>query len=213
MNRNQDPIQPFYRVARAIVKPIAWLLFFPKYIGKENIPEGKCAVLCCNHISMLDPVFLALGSKRQLCYMAKKELFSVPVLSSILRGIGTFPVDRKKRDTEAIRNSLEVLENGKVLGIFPEGTRSKNNELGQFKVGTTMIAAKQQSVIVPAAIYVKNGKIRLWSRPVIVFGKPMTPKKMDISGKPSSAQVRAATDKLRDKILLLWKKAKKISEA
>lgn len=198
-----------YRVAKTIVKPLAGLLFFPKYIGTDNIPEKKSFVICCNHISMFDPVFLCLGSSRQLFFMAKKELFSIPVLSSVLLKIGAFPVDRKRCDTEAIRKSMAVLGQGNALGIFPEGTRSKNGKMDQFKMGAVMIAARQQVPIVPAAIYVKGGRLKLFSRPVIVYGKPLTPKRLDISGKPTSAQQRAATQTLAERIQVLSNNAER----
>ena len=207
--KGKDKNPFFYSFLRVIISPIMRLLYLPSYIGRENIPTDKSFVLCCNHVSLLDPVFLGMGSKKQLYFMAKKELFSVPILSSIIRSIGTFPVDRKRSDMSALRNSMQVLGEGKALGIFPEGTRSKTGEIGQFKAGAVMIAAKSQVPIVPAAIYVKKSKMRLFSRPVIIFGKPLTPKKLDIIGKVSSEKIHSATEVLTERVKTLRRNAER----
>ncbi len=170
------------RIIVAIVRPIAFVLFPYKMIGRENIPQTNGPmIVCCNHISMIDPVYLLLAFRRPIYFMAKDELFKNPILSFILKRLfGVFPVNRGRGDTGAVSTSLLILENGQLLGIFPEGTRSKDGKLGPAKSGTVLIAAKAQAPIYPCAIFSKNGKVKPFQRTTIVFGKTLMPKELGL---------------------------------
>ena len=102
--------------------------------------------------------------------MAKEELFSVPVLGKILPQINAFPVKRGMSDREALRKGLEVLKEGKVLGLFPEGTRSKTGELGKGLAGAGFFALRSDAHIVPCAII---GPYKAFKRLKVVYGKPI----------------------------------------
>jgi 1-acyl-sn-glycerol-3-phosphate acyltransferase len=138
--------------------------------GRENVPTSGAVVVCSNHISLLDPPLLGASLERQVFFMAKEELFHIPVISFLIRRFGAFPVKRGAGDRAALRTALSILQRGDVLGIFPEGTRSKTGRLGKPQSGVSLLAIKGNAVVVPAAII---GPFRMF-RPIrIVFGKPI----------------------------------------
>ena len=150
----------------------ATLLLIFKYdaIGTENIPEGP-AVLCANHSSNLDPMLLSLaaGRRHHIRYMAKIELFKVPVISSVIKAIGAFPVDRGNKDVRAIKTALKNLKNGEKIGIFPEGTRTKKAGDRPAKSGAIRLADQLNMPIVP--VYLARKK-RPFRKIRIEFGQP-----------------------------------------
>ncbi|MCM8900845.1 1-acyl-sn-glycerol-3-phosphate acyltransferase [Caldicoprobacter algeriensis] len=160
----------FYKLARAIVRPIMFLLFRLRVEGIENFPmEGK-TIVYSNHISLLDPILIGCVLPRQVFFMAKVELFKIPLLRTIIRHLGAFPVKRGSADLSAIKHSLQVLNEGKVFGIFPEGTRSKTGFLQSFSHGIASIAHKSRAKILPIAIV---GQYRLFRPITVKIGKPL----------------------------------------
>ncbi|MDN5276475.1 MAG: 1-acyl-sn-glycerol-3-phosphate acyltransferase [Clostridiales bacterium] len=160
----------FYKLARAIVRPIMFLLFRLRVEGLENFPmEGK-TIVYSNHISLLDPILIGCVLPRQVFFMAKVELFKIPLLRTIIRHLGAFPVKRGSADLSAIKHSLQVLNEGKVFGIFPEGTRSKTGFLQSFSHGIASIAHKSRAKILPIAIV---GQYRLFRPITVKIGKPL----------------------------------------
>lgn len=161
-----------------IVKTIFKLMFAVglrlKVEGTENIPKEGPLVIACNHLSLLDPPVLGTAATRKVHFMAKEELF-VPVLGTIYKILGAFPVRRGGADRAAIKHGIEILESGQVLAIFPEGTRSKTGKLGKAQPGALMMASKAKATIVPACIigtdYKRHG--RIWPKVTVRFGKPI----------------------------------------
>lgn len=149
-----------YKFARAIIK--FGLKFKYKTIVnyKQEIPNDRGLIVAANHQSNMDPVFLACVLKRQVNYMAKEELFENKIFGSLLNRVGTFKVTRGVGDTSAIDKSVEIVEGGKVLGIFPEGTRSKDGNLKRAKSGIVLVASKSGGDIVPAGITYKKRKFK-----------------------------------------------------
>lgn len=171
------------RVILKIAKPLVWLLFPFKVIGKENIPAaGKKFVLCSNHISLVDPVFLLETFPQHLYFMAKAELFRNKFIGWVLRRFGAFPVDRGSGDYSAIHTAQQLVQEGKVLGIFPEGTRSKTGELLRLKSGAVLIAATTGADVLPVCVVAKDQKIRLFRRTKIVYGKTLTLQQLHLDG-------------------------------
>ena len=126
-------------------------------------------MLCSNHKSYWDPLTLGVGIERPIRFMAKSELFKVPVLNMLIRGLGAFPVKRGRVSKDAIRQSLKMLEEGRLIGIFPEGTRNKE-ELGMAKRGAAMMAIRSGAYVVPAAII---GDYRLFRKMKVVYAEPI----------------------------------------
>ncbi len=161
-----------YKVYKAIVN-IPFRAFFGfkiKLIGKENEPKEGPVVVCANHISMADPLFLGLVFKREISFMAKAELFKNKLFGKFLKHIGVIPVKRGEADIAAIKSALGVLKSGKVLGIFPEGTRNAEPDEAA-KNGASMLANKTKASILPVAIIVKDNKVKFFRRVTLVAGE------------------------------------------
>ncbi|HHW92344.1 MAG TPA: 1-acyl-sn-glycerol-3-phosphate acyltransferase [Firmicutes bacterium] len=136
--------------------------------GVENIPQAGGLIVVANHTSYWDPPILGAAMTRQVNIMAKVELFRYPLFGSILRLLGAFPVKRNAVDRSAIKQALAILKEDKVLGMFPEGTRSKTGRLGKAQPGVVLFATKSGAPILPAGIIMGKGRKGL----VVKFGKP-----------------------------------------
>ena len=121
-------------------------------LGAENIPAEGPIIVAPTHLSYLDPPAVAVGKKRELTFMAKEELFGVPVLGWMIRSVGSFPVRRGGSDTESIRQALAILEAGRSLLVFPEGTRGNGEVLGDLNPGVAMLAKRTDAWVIPIAI-------------------------------------------------------------
>lgn len=167
-----------------------------KVEGLENVPKQGSAVICSNHISLLDPPLVGSASKRPIHFMAKEELFHIPVLSYFLPKILAFPVKRGQSDMKAVKTAIKILRNNELFGIFPEGTRKKEDVSEEAEEGAVFIALKAKAPIIPVALI---GPYRFF-RPVrVVFGEPIdtTPY---TTGKISKEIVSEVTGIMMDKI-------------
>jgi len=160
----------YYRIFRGFFRIIFSLVFRWQVIGREHISKEGPVILCANHISLWDPPLLGSGIERQVNFMAKEELFRIPGLNFLLVKFGAFPVKRGAGDRAAIRATLKLLEEGKIFGIFPEGTRSKTGEVGEGMPGVAMFALKSEADVIPVAII---GPYRMFRPIKIVYGKPI----------------------------------------
>lgn len=174
-----------YKFARLVAKPIFNIFWRVKVTGRENIPAKGRYIFCPNHITNLDPIFLAINIKRPICYMAKAELFEKGWLAPLLRAIQVFPVSRGTGDTTALDHAVEQLEKGLYVGIFPEGTRSKTGKLLPLKSGAAAVAKQSGAGIIPVGI-VRNGTCGKRFRSVrIIIGKPIENADMGFSDEGS----------------------------
>ncbi|MCX7779830.1 MAG: 1-acyl-sn-glycerol-3-phosphate acyltransferase [Negativicutes bacterium] len=166
-----------YNFLRGLVRFLLRLFFRWEYQGAENIPASGPTLVASNHLSFWDPPVIGCALQRPIHYMAKEELFKVPGFGWLIRQLNAFPVKRGAADRSAIRTALSLLENGAVVGVFPEGTRSKTGALGKAEPGLALIAAKAGAVIVPAAVtgtnrFLKNGG-GLFPKFKVKFGRPI----------------------------------------
>jgi len=186
-----------YGLAKGLFSLLFALLFLGWRVeGRDNLPAEGGAILCSNHISWWDPPLVGCVVKRRVHFMAKEELFKIPILGSILPALGAFPVRRGTPDRSAIRQALQVLKDGQVLGIFPEGTRSKTGHLQKAEPGTALLAIKSQAPLVPVAIL---GPYRLF-RPIRVrIGAPFTVEEF-YDQRLSSEVLGPASEKIMAKI-------------
>jgi 1-acyl-sn-glycerol-3-phosphate acyltransferase len=159
-----------YAFAHTLVRALFSLFFRLKVEGVHHIPKSGPVVICANHISVLDPPLVGCVLPRKIHFMAKEELFRIPVLASIIRALGAYPVKRGAGDSQALKRSIRLLGEGKMLGIFPEGTRVKAGEESKVHSGAAFIALKANAPIVPAAII---GPYRLFRPLRVVFGPPV----------------------------------------
>ena len=172
------------------LRPVARILttaFFDlKVDGLENIPERGGALIISNHQSNLDPVVLGARLRRSLSYMAKEELFHVmPPFTWLLRSLGAFPVHQGHGDVRAMRQCIQRLQDGYLLNIYPEGSRTPDGEIGRIEKGVALIERRAHVPIIPAVIV---GAFEAWPihrtfpRPGpirIQFGQPMNLADMD----------------------------------
>lgn len=154
-----------------------YIFFFPKVSGIENLPKKGATIVYSNHISLFDPILIGCILPRRVYFMAKAELFQNTFFGFILNKLGAFPVKRGSADISAIKNSLRILKEGHVFGIFPEGTRNKEEELGTFSHGIASIAYRSKSKIVPIGIV---GKYKLFRSTYINIGKPIDMSEFDL---------------------------------
>lgn len=143
--------------------------------GIENVPASGPVIIAANHVSNWDPVAVGAALTRTVHFMAKEEMFENQVLAKFFTAIHAFPVKRGAPDRKAIRRALELLGEGQVVGMFPEGTRSKTGELRKPQPGVAMIALKARAQIVPVACIGTRGLVPCgWRRPFIIrIGKPV----------------------------------------
>lgn len=159
-----------YPFAKTLVSAIFYPFYRIQVIGKENFPKEGGVLLCTNHIDNLDPPVVGITCPRPVNFMAKEELFNAPVLKNLLPSLNAFPVKRGMSDRQAMRKALSVLKEGKVVGLFPEGTRSKDGELQKGLAGAGFFALRGNAVVMPCAII---GPYKPFKRLKVVYGKPI----------------------------------------
>ena len=197
-----------YDAAVFVVGPVLRLIWRPTIVGKENIPHNEGSVLICNHRKWWDPLLIAVcAPKLTVHWLAKKELYKNWLFSAVLRGLGTYPVDRQKVDTSAVRWCIDVVKQNEVLGIFPEGTRNHDTfGMQQIHGGAVWIALKSGAPIVPVFID-SRGAFR---RTRFFVGEKLSFSLQE--GQRLNAQTRdAAAEKLAESLLCLEKMAEKAS--
>lgn len=197
----------FYRVFQGTLrKPFMWLLRVHVH-GAENEPDESDGpyIICGNHTVFSDPIFLCAATKKQQPhFMAKKELFKIPLLGWLIRGLGAFPVDRKGGDVSAIKKSIALLEQGKCVGIFPQGHRyvGVDPRTTEIRHGIGMIAARTHATVLPCYLCMPEYKYKFGRRMDIVIGKPMTYEEYS-AGLSGKAEYAAITEKVFDRICTL----------
>ncbi len=201
-----------------IVPPLYWLGHFLsttlfrllgkwRVYGRENVPTTGGAVIAANHTSYLDPPVVGGGLRRPCYYMGKKELFDVPVLGAAIRRTGCFPVDRDHPDTKVIKFAVELLKQGNLLCIFPEGGRSPTGKLmvEEAGIGPALIANRAGVPIIPAHIrgtfesYPTGGKFPKRANISVTYGRPIDTA-AEGGGKASKAELQEITNRLMAEI-------------
>lgn len=180
-----------YAILRVIVTFCFRIAFNLKIRGKENAPKTGSNVFASNHRSYLDPILIATKARVPNCYMAKDELFhGNKFFVWLIKYMGAFPVVRGSGDSSVITTSIDKLEEGRNLVIFPEGTRSKDGTLGRGKTGVALIAALAQVPVVPVAISFKGEKLKFRSKVIVRYGKAISPDELKINPSEPRAMKR-----------------------
>ena len=190
-----------FKLCRAILGPIFKWYYKPTIINKEVIPKEGPILIVGNHKHLFDQCLAIISTKRVIHYMAKKEYWDSKKTAWFFDLAGCIPVNRQTKDNDAKNAAVEVLKNGGAIGLFPEGTRNRTNEiLLPFKFGTVKMAQETGATIVPFGIsgeYVKGKNNNL----TICFGKPFKVGKKD--------SLEQANEKLRNEVGKLIKQEKK----
>lgn len=159
-----------YKIVRPLIKLFMRFFYRIEVIDSKNIPETGGCILAGNHTNNFDCLLLISSTKRQVRFMAKKELIDGH-LGLIFKSMGIIPVDRSRKNEEAKEEAIEVLNEGGIVGIFPEGTINRTKDtIMPFKYGTVSIASKTSSPVIP---FIITGKYKLFKKSIkIKYLKP-----------------------------------------
>lgn len=186
---------------------LAWVVwhiaFRIKVIGRENLIKDRGFVLAPNHISAIDPVFVAVArfTGPRMIILGKEELFGKNwFFDWFFRQVNVRPVQRGKGDTTVVDEAIREVKNGRGLLIFPEGTRSKDGNLGRLKSGAFVVAAQAGVDMIPCRVIYKGGKMKLFGRCTVVFGEPILAAQLDLGEPRSAARLRACKALLTERL-------------
>jgi len=188
-------------VSKLFVFPIYKFVFKGHLIGRDNIPQKDSFIMVSNHGSLLDPPLLGHALGRNISFMAKAELFRIPLLGFIIKACGAYPVKRGIADKNTIKTACKKLANDNCIGIFIDGTRQKNGRVNKPKQGAALLAFKNKKLLLPVAIVNSHRLIRfkffipLFSKIVIKVGQPVQPPQSS-----SRDDLNSVTMHLQDKI-------------
>lgn len=160
-----------YDLASGTIRVFMRLVWRARVTGTENVPLSGPLIVACNHRSYLDPPGMGCFCPRRISYMAKKELFDIPILGPAIHAVGAYPVDRQGSAKAAIKRSLEVLREGGTVGIFPEGTRNRDGSV-QPQTGVALLASLAGAPVVPAHIAGSDRAAQL-GQIKVAFGPPL----------------------------------------
>lgn len=190
----------FFKCLFGLVKGIYYGLYNVRVEGRENLPDKSGFIIASNHRSYADPPLIAVTAGcAKYSFVAKAELFRFPFFGWLIKKLGAFPVVRGKGDMKVISDSVERINQGRNLVIFPEGTRSKDGKVGRGKTGVALIAASSGATVIPAGI-VYDGKLRFRSKVTVKFGKPIKPEDIQLSEEPNPRELKAVRAKIMGEI-------------
>jgi len=168
-----------WRTLQAVARIFTSLMFDLKVYGIENVPQTGPALLLANHQSYLDPILVAVRLRRPVSFFAKSELFENPYFGWLIRSLHAFPVRLGAGDIGAVRELIQRLEEGHVMNVYPEGTRSDDGQIGEIQRGIALVLRKAHVPVIPVVI---DGSFEAWPRdsklfhahPIrVLYGKPM----------------------------------------
>lgn len=199
-----------YRFLKVIVRAIFFSIFRVKIIGKENLNFSGKMIIYSNHVAAIDPIFIHCMLDRMPKFMAKKELFKNKFVAWLITKLGAFPVDRGHTDMNAIKSAFRVLNNGEILGIFPEGRRTTDGNMGKFMPGAALIALRANAPMLPMYI---SRRMKPFCRTYFIVGKPFYVKDKLESAKLSDPDSMIdATEVIKREIYLLKDQADKLCQ-
>jgi len=200
----------FYRITRPIVTSICRVLWRVRVSGRENLPRDGGFILAPSHRSMMDIPFAAVVTSRRIRFMGKKSLFSVPVVGTLFRWLGGFPVSRDGTDRKAVRDSVDMLRAGEVLCVYPEGTRQRGPKIQPLQPGAAYLALRAGVPIIPIGMAgteeimrTSRDPIPRFARVALVVGKPIMPEVLPGTLVPRD-RVDALSARIGDELQLVF---------
>lgn len=194
----------FYMKAHKVLAPLIRFFSGIKVHGKENIPKEGGYMLCSNHIAVRDVLLIGATCPRQIKFVAKKELFAIPILRSIMKALGAVKLDRGGTDVGALRKSVELIEQGDIVSIFPQGHRypAIDPSTTPIKNGAGMVSYRSGCDVIPVFIKTKGNKYGIFKKTEIFYGKPIKNSALGFKN-GGSDEYKIATDIIFDAILYL----------
>ena len=198
MTREREPLISlalYHAFKWSIVSPMLHAYFRGRIYGVENVPQSGKLVVVSNHASYFDPPIVSNCVRRPVAYMAKEELFEVPVLAQAIKLYGAYPVSRGSGDRNSIRSALEYLENGWAVGVFLEGTRTPDGRITDPKRGAALLAAKAKAPFLPVSLWGSDKILQKGS--ALPRAVPLTiriGKLIDAPSSTNKAELQAVTD-------------------
>jgi 1-acyl-sn-glycerol-3-phosphate acyltransferase len=191
----------FYKILVTIIKPFIKILYPCQVIGNENLSKINGGyILCSNHLSNLDAIFLAVTHPKPIFFMAKAELFKIKLFGKILGMLGVFSIQRGKNDKLGLSTAESILKSNEVLGIFIEGTRSKTGEFLRPKSGVSALSYSTKKPILPVCITgSNNNKIKMLTKTKIKYGEPIKNEDLEINP-DNSLRFKKSTKYIMNKI-------------
>ena len=193
-----------YMKAHKVLAPIIRFITGIKVHGLENIPKDGGFMLCSNHIGVRDVFLMGATCPRQIRFVAKKELFAIPIVRGVMTAWGAVKIDRGGSDIAAIRKSIELVENGELISIFPQGHRFPAVDPGEtpIKSGAGLVSYRSGCDVIPVFIKTKNNKYGIFKRIELFYGKPIKNSELGFTT-GNTAEYNAATEKIFTEILKL----------
>ncbi len=173
-----------YDAIRVVARAFAVLVYGLRVVGRENWPETGGGLICANHQSMFDPPLVGLTCERRMNYLARDTLFRVPILAPLIRFLDAIPIDREGLGLSGIKETLRRLKVGELVLIFPEGTRTRDGEMGPLKPGFISLARRGGVPLIPVGL---DGAYQAWPRTArfprfgriaVVIGNPIGPEQI-----------------------------------
>ncbi|MFH1382416.1 MAG: lysophospholipid acyltransferase family protein [Chloroflexota bacterium] len=186
----------FYDFSKIVLMMAVFLLTRWRVRGADNVPQQGPLLVVSNHLNNTDPPLVGLSLRRRVRFMAKEQLFRSRLGDLFIRSLGAFPVHRGRLDRDALRQAEQILTDGQVLVMFPEGTRSKNAQLQPALPGAALIACRCNVAILPVAVAGTekiNGASWWLRRPEITINIGSSFRLPPIDGQPSKAELEKQT--------------------
>lgn len=184
----------------SVVAPLFHTYLHGRIVDAQTVPQRGALIIVSNHASYLDPPLLSNAVRRPVAFMAKAELFKIPILKALIRLYGAYPVQRGTRDRSAIRAAHQALKQGWSVGIFLTGTRTTNGRIDDPKLGAALIAAQAQVPLLPVCLW---GTEKILSRGPIPWPVPVTVRIGQLIPPPASnarQELAAVTQACADQI-------------
>ncbi|GAB4538555.1 MAG: lysophospholipid acyltransferase family protein [Pleurocapsa sp.] len=193
--KNREPsisLALYHLLKWSVVSPLLHTYFRGKIYGAEKVPQSGGLIAVCNHASYFDPPIISNSLGRPVAFMAKEELFQVPVFKQAIQLYGAYPVKRSTGDRAALRAAMKAIDNGWIAAVFLQGTRTKDGRIDDPKLGAAWIAAKAQVPLLPVSLWgtekIMTAKLPL-PKPVAItirigdaIAPPQSTKKNDLQG-------------------------------